>query len=471
MVKNTAAPVAALSKISSSKTKDALADFASGKVTAEERVHAFLDSFRKENPHVNAILFLSGDALDHARILDRKKKAGEKLGPLAGLVIAVKSCISVEGLPITAASRVLEHYTGTFDADVIARVRAADGIIIGMTNMDEFACGISGEHSAFGPTQNPAAPGRVPGGSSSGSAASVAAGFCDIALGTDTGGSIRNPASHCNLVGIKPSYGRVSRHGLLDLSMSLDQVGALSPDVYGAALMHSVIDGHSENDPSTIDAPVGSYLDPPQARLRIGIAKEFEALCTDKRIYDAIMLRVKEFCDKTHSTIVPITLSHVKLAVQTYYPIVYTEFYSATRKYDGRKFGLKFEDAAGEEALRRVLGGRLISRAEFDGQYYRKALAVKQAIAADFNRAFKDCDVIISPITPSLPHRIGDAVSAADEYAADAYTIPANLAGICAGSVPCTRIDGIPIGLQIMAPAFHEERLFSALGQFEKFVK
>jgi aspartyl-tRNA(Asn)/glutamyl-tRNA(Gln) amidotransferase subunit A len=453
-------------------TKGVQQAFLDGTVTMEQRVQDLLGNIEKTNGTLNALLYVAvGDALDQARKLDQKKKSGAPLGALAGLTIAVKSCINVQGLPVTAASKVLEHYTGSYDADVIARIKSADGIIIGMTNMDEFACGASGEHSAFGVTNNPAAPGRIAGGSSSGSAASVAAGYCDLALGTDTGGSIRNPASHCGVVGIKPSYGRVSRHGLLDLSMSLDQIGALANDVDGAALLHTVLDGKSANDPSTIDASIGNYRDPPRHRLRVGIVKEFETICTDKRIWDAMLAHVKAFCEKTHSTVHVVSLPNVKLAVAAYYPLVYTEFFSATRRYDGRKYGKRFEDAAGEEALRRVLGGKLISRAEFDGQYYRKALGVKHAIAADFASAFEQCDVIVAPVTPVLPHMIGDEVSAEVEYGYDAFTIPANFAGICAGVVPCTKIDEVPVGVQVMAPAFMEERMFSALKEFEKLRK
>lgn len=452
-------------------TKEKLESIKNGKLTAEQHIHEVLDKINRHNKQLNAILYVDGDALQQARIIDRKRKAGQPLGRLAGLTIAVKSCISVKGQPITAASRVLENYLGTFDADVIAKIKAEDGIIVGMANMDEFASGSSGEHSAFGPTQNPAAPGKITGGSSSGSAASVAAGFADLALGTDTGGSIRNPASHCGVVGIKPSYGRVSRYGLLDLSMSLDQIGALSPDAYGAALMHSVIDGASARDGTTEQKPVGNYLDPPRHRLRIGISKEFEELCSDQRIWDAVMKRVKEFCKLTHSTTVPITLRNTKLAVASYYPLCYTEFYSGTRKYDGRKYGKKIEDAAGAEVLRRIAGGRIISEAEHAGQYYRKALAVKNAIKKDFAEAFTKCDIIISPVTHKLPYAIGEKVDPKDEYAYDAYTIPANFAGICGASTPCTVIDGVPVGLQVMAPAFHEERLFSTLFELEKLYK
>jgi aspartyl-tRNA(Asn)/glutamyl-tRNA(Gln) amidotransferase subunit A len=452
-------------------TKEKAEQLRSGKKTAEEHVLEVLDAINRHNKSLNAILFMNGEALSQARTIDHKRKAGKPLGKLAGLTIAVKSCISVQGLPITAGSRTLENYTGTFDAEVIERIQAEDGIVIGMANMDEFASGASGEHSAYGVTHNPAAPGRIAGGSSSGSAASVAAGFCDLALGTDTGGSIRNPSSHCGVVGIKPSYGRVSRYGLLDLSMSLDQIGAVSKDVYGAALLHTVINGFSEKDATTVDKPVANYVDPKQSRLRIGVAKEFEELCTDKRIWEAVMKRTQEFAAKTHSTIVPISLKHVKLAVQAYYPLVYTEFYSATRKYDGRKYGLKIEETAGEEVLRRIIGGKLISEAEYEGQYYRKALAVKQAIAKDFANAFSQCDIIVAPVTPTLPHKIGDDISPQVEYGYDAFTIPANFAGLCAASVPCTEIENIPVGLQVMAPPFEEERLFSALFQFEKLKK
>ena len=452
-------------------TKQKIELLRSGKIEASAHVMEVLDRINRHNKEINALLFLHGDALQQARNIDHKRKAGKALGKLAGLTIAVKSCISVEGLPITAGSKTLENYIGTFNADVVEKIQAEDGIVIGMANMDEFACGSAGEHSAFGPTQNPSAPGRIPGGSSSGSAASVAAQFCDLALGTDTGGSIRNPASHCGIVGIKPSYGRVSRYGLLDLSMSLDQIGVLSPDVYGAALLHSIIDGQSENDPTTIAAPVGNYMDPKQGRIRIGISKEFEELCSDKRIWEAMMERVKAFCDKSHSTIVPIDLKNVKLAIAAYYPLVYTEFFSATRKYDGRKYGAKIEDSAGIEVQRRIAGGRHISRAEYQGQYYRKSLGVRQAIADDFSEAFKHCDVIITPVTHKLPPKIGEVTSPEDEYAYDAYTIPANFAGICGGVVPLTRIDSIPVGIQVMAPALHEEELFSVLFQLEKLFK
>ena len=229
-----------------------------GEISAAENIRGFLNAIRKGDKGVNAFLHVNENAVAEADAVDKKIKAG-RAGRLAGLAVAVKSNISATGMPVSCASRTLENYYGTFDADAVAMIKSEDGIIIGMTNMDEFACGVSGETSAFGPTDNPAAPGRIPGGSSSGSAAAIAAGMCDLALGSDTGGSIRNPASHCGVVGVKPSYGRVSRYGLVDLSMSLDQIGPLAGDVHGAALLMEVISGKSPNDATTIGKDAQKY--------------------------------------------------------------------------------------------------------------------------------------------------------------------------------------------------------------------
>ncbi len=441
------------------------------KLSAVDNIRGFLKAIDHSNKKINALLYINKNAAAEAEAVDRKIKVG-KAGKLAGLAIAVKSNISVTGMPITCASRTLENYNGTFDADVVAAIKKEDGIIIGMANMDEFACGSSGESSAFGATENPAAPGIIPGGSSSGSAAAVAAGFCDFALGSDTGCSIRTPCAHCGIVGIKPSYGRVSRYGLVDLGMSLDQIGPLSPDVHGAALLMEVIAGKSGNDGTTVNEPVPKYsklLGKEVKGLKIGMAAEFEAICSDKRIYELITTAAEKFAAATKSTIKQIKLPHVDLAIQTYYPLVYVEFFSGTRKFDGRKYGKKIEDSCGEEVLRRILGGREISKAEHHGTYYRKALKAKQVISDGFEKAFKEVDVIISPTTPMLPHKLGAKITDPRVmYAYDAYTIPANLAGICAGVVPAGKIEGIPVGLQVMAPAFEEELLLQTMAEVEK---
>lgn len=441
-----------------------------GKLSAAENVKGFLDVIRKKNKQINAILHVNGNAVAEAEAVDRKIKAG-KAGKLAGLAIAAKSAISVLGLPVTCASKTLENYYGTFDADAVAAIKAEDGIIIGMANMDEFGCGSSGENSAFGPTDNPAAPGLVPGGSSSGSAAAIAAGMCDLALGEDTGGSIRTPASHCGIVGVKPSYGRVSRYGIVDLAMSLDQIGPMSPDVYGAALLMEAISGKSGNDAAAINKPVLKYLQLLKKEvkgLKVGMSPEFEAMCSDKRIYRLVEAAAGKFAAATKSTIKQVKLPYADLAIQTYYPIVYVELFSGTRKFDGRKYGRKIEESCGEEVLRRILGGREISKAEHHGMYYRKAVKTKGLIAEGFEKAFKEADVIISPTTPMLPHKIGTKITDPRAmYAYDAYVIPANLAGICAGVVPAGKIDGIPVGLQVMAPAFREELLLKVLQAVE----
>jgi aspartyl-tRNA(Asn)/glutamyl-tRNA(Gln) amidotransferase subunit A len=440
-----------------------------GELSAVDNISSFLRVIKAKNSKINAILHLNENAIKDAAIADKKLKQ-KKAGKLAGLAIVVKSNISVLDLPVTCASRALENYYGTFDADVIKKIRAEDGIIIGMANMDEFACGSSGENSAFGATDNPAAPGKIPGGTSSGPAAAVAAGMCDLALGSDTGGSIRTPASHCGVVGIKPSYGRVSRFGLVDTAMSFDQIGPLSNDVYGSALMMEVISGKSKYDATTFDKPVPSYAASKKKlkNLKIGISSDFEKLCTDKRIYEKIKVAAEELTNATNSKVININLKYIHLAIQTYYPIVYVEFFSGTRKFDGRKYGKRLEECCGEEVLRRILGGREISKAEYEGRYYRKALAVRKLIERDFSKAFEKADIIISPTTPMLPHDIGGRITDPEiMYAYDAFTIPANLAGICAGVVNAGKVDGIPVGLQIMAPAFREELLVQSMKAVE----
>ena len=449
--------------------KEKLDSIRSGKLAASKNIMQFLERIRKQNKELNIFLYVAEkEAMAAAAKVDEKIRKKQKLGKLAGLAIGIKANISVQGMPISCASRTLENYKGTFDAEAVERIRSEDGIIIGIANMDEFACGSSGETSAFNACKNPAAPDRIPGGSSSGSIAAVAAGFCDIALGSDTGGSIRNPASHCGIVALKPSYGRVSRHGLIDLSMSLDQISPASNDVYGCAIMMEVLSGKSDRDATTHSKPVQQYSNLKQLKkIRIGLSRRFEELCTDKRIYDLIKKKAQELAAKTGSEIVDVDLKYVDLAIQTYYPLLYTEFFSGTRKFDGRKYGKKIEDSCGEEVLRRILGGREISKAEHDGKYYRKALQVKELIKKEFEKAFKDVDIIILPTTPMLPHRLGEKITdPMIMYAYDAFTIPANLAEICAGVVPAGKINNIPVGLQIYAPAFREDLLLNVMNSF-----
>jgi len=451
-------------------TQEKLRKIKEYELTAEENIQNFLDEIEKNNAKgkkINAFIEINPKALDEARKVDEKIKKG-KAGKLAGLAIAVKSNISVKNITVSCASKTLENYKGSFDATVIEKIKSQDGIIIGMTNMDEFASGSSGETSAFGPCKNPVDLERIPGGSSSGSAASVAAGFCDLALGSDTGGSIRNPASHCGVVGIKPSYGLVSRYGLIDLAMSLDQIGSFANDIYGASLLLGVITGKDERDATSFESKIKyETILGTNEKFRIGVSKELINLCKDKKIKEEIEKEVANLKKAGHE-IVNIDLKYVNLAVQAYYPLVYVEFFSGTRKFDGRKYGSKIEDVCGPEVLRRILGGSEISEAEYHGTYYRRALKVKKIIKNEFEKAFEKCDVIICPVVPRLPHKIGDKISVEEMYSYDALTIPANLAEICAISVPLTKIQEIPVGIQIMASQGKEAKMLQMAWLIEK---
>ncbi len=429
-----------------------------GELSAVENVRRVLERIKKQDKRIKAFIELNPHALAEAEAIDRKLKRGERVGKLAGLTIGVKSNINVTGLRATCASRTLEGYVSTYDAEVVKRVRAEGGIVVGMNNMDEFACGSSGETSAFGPTDNPSAPGRIPGGSSSGPAAAVAAGFCDLSLGTDTGGSIRNPASHCGVVGFKPTYGLVPRQGLIDLGMSLDQIGPLAPDVHGAALLLETISGKSSNECVMLDVDRVSYLeklsDGGLKGVRIGVSSKFAEL-TESKIMNVIDGAVEKLRD-IGAEIVEVELPNLEHGLSAYYLIVSVEFFSATRKFDGRKYGKRIEDVCGEEVLRRILRGQYISRKEYRGKYYQRALQVRTLIRQELMRAFERVDVIVGPTVPKLPHKLGTALTPMQMYSYDYLTIPANLAGICSGVIKAGEVGGIPAGLQIQGKVLGE---------------
>ena len=432
---------------------------------AEQKTKNYIDKIKKENGKFKAFLYLNDNALDDARKVDEKVAKIGKKGRLYGYVIGVKSNINVFGMICNCASKVLDNYTAGYDASVIEKIRAEDGVIIGMLNMDEFAAGGSGENSAFGYAVNPAVPDRIPGGSSSGSAVAVAAGFCDMALGSDTGGSIRNPASNCGVVGVKPSYGLVSRYGLIDLSMSLDNIGPLAKSVEDCALLLDVIKGKDERDTVSIESEKIELSEINE--LKVGVLKIKNV---DKKIQKLIDSKVDEAKKRYGWDVKEIEIDSINLAVQTYYLLVYAEFFSATRRFDGRRYGHKIEEYCGKEVLRRILGGAEITKAEHAGDYYKKALAVKELIKEEFESAFSKFDVIILSAVPSLPWKVGQGnkMKVEDIYAFDACTIPANLAEICAVSVPAGNIDGIPIGLQIYAGKGQEGKMLSAARMIEK---
>jgi aspartyl-tRNA(Asn)/glutamyl-tRNA(Gln) amidotransferase subunit A len=376
------------------------------------------------------------------------------------------------GLLTTGASKTLENYFAPYDATVVERIKAAGGVIIGLTNMDEFACGASGETSYYGPTQNPAAPGRIPGGSSSGSAAAVAAGIVDAALGSDTGGSIRNPASHCGVVGFKPTYGVVSRYGLIDMAMSLDQIGPLARDVPTAVRLLEAVAGYDPRDETSLSLDHSFYnfskkLSPSLKGVRLGYAKEFNGLIADGGIRKVI----KKALDRLSSAgadIVDVSLPNLSMALPTYYLNVYVEFFSATRKYDGRRYGHKIEDVCGEEVLRRILLGSYISEKEHAGKYYRKALRARSVIRGELSDALSSVDALVGPTVPKLPHRVGEKITDPRVmYAYDVFTVPVNLSGVCAGTVPAGKVDGIPTGLQVVGKALGDQTVLNVMRGFE----
>jgi len=434
-----------------------------GKLSAEANVKAFLDKIKKEDGKINSVLHINENAISQAREIDKKMKNG-KAGKLAGLGFIVKSNINVKGLICNCASKTLEDYYATYNASVISKLLAEDAIVLGMANMDEFACGASGETSAFGVTKNPKCLDRIPGGSSSGSAAAVSAGFCDFALGSDTGGSIRNPASHCGVVGLKPSYGCVSRYGLVDMSMSLDQIGPLGVSVEDCELIFNIIKGRDERDAISRNF---SSEKKNITKICIGIPK----VGANKEIWDIINKKIDEVCRKNSWKKENIELDYIDLGIETYYPIVYVEVFSGTRKFDGRKYGYKIEDVCGEEVLRRILGGSEICKAEHAGKYYRRALKARQIIKNEFEKAFKKYDVLIMPTVPRIPHKFGEKISVEDMYNYDTLTVLANLAEIPGISVPCGTVkeqgDSIPIGMQILSAIGKDNFLLDVAKKFE----
>jgi aspartyl-tRNA(Asn)/glutamyl-tRNA(Gln) amidotransferase subunit A len=436
-----------------------------GELSPTENLNIFLKNIKEKDEKINAFIEVNEEkAKEQAEKVEEELNKGIKK-PLSGIVVGVKSNISVEDYLVSAASKTLENYYGTFDAEIIKKLKENGAIIVGMLNMDEFACGSSGETSYYGPTKNPRDLNLIPGGSSSGSAAAVAANLVDFALGSDTGGSIRNPSSHCGVYGLKPSYGRVSRFGLLDLAMSLDQIGPITKSVEDLAYILQIIAGKSNYDQTTADIEVPNYLEKMKEikELKFGIIKGLENFIVDeeiKRIYLNIVENLKK-----ENKVKEVEIKHLDLSIATYYPIVYVEFFSATRKYDGRKYGYKIDEVAGEEVLRRIEGGKLLTKAEFQGQYYRKALLARKLISQEFKNVFKEVDALVLPTTPKKPHKIGEKLSPLEMYAYDLFTIPANLAGICAGVVPIKET----IGIQVYADAFKEEILFKAMKEIEKF--
>ncbi len=455
--------------------------------SAEERVRASLDRLQQIGRRLNAFLSFDPDrALRLARQIDAARVRSNGLGPLAGVPIALKDNMCTALGATTCGSRILQSFRSQYDAHVVQRLEAAGAVVIGKTNLDEFAMGSSTENSAFFPTRNPWDTNRVAGGSSGGSVAAVAARIVPGALGSDTGGSVRQPASFCGVVGLKPTYGRVSRYGLVAFGSSLDQIGPIATNVRDAALLLSVIAGHDARDSTSIDALVPDFvaaLQRPLRGLRVGISEEYfgEGLDTDVR---AAVQSAIETMQGAGATTVSIHLPHTKYGVACYYLIATAELSSNLARFDGVHYGYRTPrpkdihdlytasrgEAFGAEVKRRIMLGTYALSSGYYEAYYLKALKVRTLVKRDFEQAFTTCDLIASPVAPTTAFRLGEK---ADDplamYLSDIYTISANLAGICAVSVPCGfDRNGLPIGLQLMGPAFGEETVLAAAHQYQQ---
>lgn len=458
-----------------------------GEASCVEVAKAHLDAIARYDELVAAFLLVDrDDVLKQAAAIDEKRRRGERLGALGGLPVAIKDVLCTRGQRTTCASRMLGNFVPPYDAHVISRLRAADAVLIGKTNMDEFAMGSSTENSAFKTTRNPWDLSRTPGGSSGGSAAAVAASMAPLSVGSDTGGSIRLPAGFCNVVGMKPTYGRVSRYGLVAYASSLDQIGPFAHDVAGAARLLEVLAGHDGRDSTSVDAPVPAYsatLEQPLTGLRIGIAKEHFVAGLDSEVEASIRTALDVY-KSLGAEIKEITLPHSKYAVAVYYCIAPSEASSNLARYDGVHYGYraaKFDnmidmystsrgEAFGAEVKRRIMLGTYALSAGYYDAYYLKGLKVRRLIRNDFDEAFKSVDVIASPVSPAPAFKIGELVNdPLAMYLSDIYTISANLAGLPGICIPAGFSSGnLPIGLQLMAPPFEEERLLRTARMHER---
>ena len=462
--------------------------FTAGEVTAVEIVRAYFLRIGQVESKVRAYVTQTKEAaLQQAADLDARLKGWRKTSPLTGMPLAIKDNLCTDGLPTTCASRMLQHFVPPYDATVIAKLRAQDYILLGKTNLDEFAMGSSTEHSAFGPSRNPWNLHCVPGGSSGGSAAAVAADECVAALGSDTGGSIRQPAAFCGVVGLKPTYGRVSRYGLVAFASSLDQVGPITKNVADAALLLGAIAGHDSMDSTSADLPVPDYSKALKKKdlkkLTVGVPVEFFAEGLDSEVEQAVREAIGEL-KNLGGTIKEIHLPRTDAAVAVYYVIATAEASSNLARYDGVKFGLRAKETKdlldlytktrqegfGPEVKRRIMLGTYALSSGYYDAYYGKAQAVRTLICQDFRDAFNEVDLIVTPVTPTPAFRLGEkSEDPLQMYLSDIYTISVNLAGLPAISVPCgLSRGGLPIGLQFIGRAFEEETLLRAAHAYEQ---
>jgi len=426
-------------------------------------------------------------ALRKAEEVDARVARGEEVGVLAGVPVAVKDNICIKGMRTTCASKILENFVSPYDATVVEKLKAADAVFLGKTNLDEFAMGSSTENSYFGPTRNPHDPERVPGGSSGGSAAALAAGEAVLALGSDTGGSIRQPASFCGVVGLKPTYGRVSRYGLVAFASSLDQIGPMAKNVKDTALLLNVISGYDPRDSTSAPVEVPDFtkaLDEGIEGIRIGLPREYFAEGLEDEVREKVLEAV-DILKGEGAEVVEVSLPHTKYAIATYYIVAPAEASSNLARYDGVKYGFRAEgrdlyemycntrsQGFGEEVKRRIMLGTYTLSAGYYEAYYLKALKVRTLIKQDFEEAFETCDLLATPTSPTVAFRLGEKVAdPLTMYLSDVYTVSVNLAGLPGISVPCGSSDGLPVGLQLIGRPFDEETLLRVAHVVERSLK
>jgi aspartyl-tRNA(Asn)/glutamyl-tRNA(Gln) amidotransferase subunit A len=466
--------------------KETVEKIRGNETTAEECVQAVFERIHKLEDKIHAyVTVVEDETLKKAREIDKKISKGQKVGKLAGVSVAVKDAICTQGIPTTCSSRMLKNFVPPYDAEVIERIKREDGVIVGKANMDEFAMGSSTETSYFGPTHNPWDLQRVPGGSSGGSAASIATDETILAFGTDTGGSIRCPASYCSVVGLKPTYGLVSRYGLIAYANSLEQIGPMAKDVHDCALFLSVIAGHDPKDSTSVKSAPKDYtefLKDTVEGVKIGVPREFFGEGTSGEVEKQVWAGIHRL-EELGATYEETSLPTLEYSLAAYYIVAMSEASSNLARYDGIRYGYRVDQddgnweavyskdrriGFGAEVRRRIILGTYALSAGYYNKYYLKALKVRTLIRKNFEEAFKKYDVLIGPTMPFPPFKIGEKIKdPLALYKSDVDTVSANLAGLPAISVPCGFTKGLPIGMQIMAPPLREDLLLQTAYTFE----
>ena len=456
------------------------------KISARELTSDFYARIDKRNPELNAFLTLSPErAFAQADRMDAAIARSEDLPPLAGVPLAVKDVINTKGIRTTCGSKILEHYVPPYNATAIERLESAGAVILGKTNCDEFAMGSSNENSAYGPVRNPIAPDRVPGGSSGGSAAAVAGGLAVVALGTDTGGSIRQPGAYCGIPALMPTYGRVSRYGLIAFASSLDRIGPFATTSADAATVMSIIAGRDENDSTSAPVPVGDYaaeIAKPLDGIRIGVPEDYFGEGLDGEVREKVQAGIA-LLERLGCKRIPLHMPHTDYAIATYYIIATAEASSNLARYDGVRYGLRVpgttlaemyrrtrERGFGAEVKRRIMLGTYALSAGYYDAYYLRAQKVRSLIARDFSDAFQKVDAIITPTAPTPAFRLGEKTAdPLQMYLADIYTVTGSLAGVPGISIPCGKTRaGLPVGMQVFGRHFGEGRVLQLAHAFER---